>query len=76
MVPQVWRSTFGRRRLKRCSRELAKSPGGVVLFWPPVDKLSVAFVIVFAALLLGERLTSTKLFGGSLIVAGAIVLVL
>ena len=47
-----------------------------MLFWPPVDKLSVAFVIVFAALLLGERLTSTRLFGGSLTVAGAIVLVL
>ena len=42
----------------------------------PVDKLSVAFVIVFAAMFLGERLTSTKLFGGSLIVAGAIVLAL
>ena len=40
----------------------------------PVDKLSVAFVIVFAAMFLGERLTATKLFGGSLIVAGAIVL--
>ena len=42
----------------------------------PVDKLSVAFVIVFAAMFLGERLTSTKLFGASLIVAGAIVLAL
>ena len=40
----------------------------------PIDKLSVAFVIVFAALFLGERLTALKLFGGSLIIAGAIIL--
>lgn len=42
----------------------------------PVDKLSVAFVIVFAAIFLGERLTATKFFGGALIVAGAIILAL
>lgn len=42
----------------------------------PVDKLSVAFVIAFAVIFLGERLTATKLVGGSLIVAGAIVLAL
>lgn len=42
----------------------------------PVDKLSVAFVIVFAAMFLGERLTPAKLFGGSLIIAGAMVLAL
>ena len=42
----------------------------------PVDKLSVAFVMVFAAVFLGERLTAVKLFGGLLIVAGAIVLAL
>lgn len=42
----------------------------------PIDKLSVVFVIVFAALFLGERLSVMKLLGGSLIVMGAIVLVL
>jgi transporter family protein len=42
----------------------------------PIDKLSVAFVIIFAALFLGERLSTTKLVGGGLIVAGAIVLAL
>jgi transporter family protein len=42
----------------------------------PVDKLSVALVIVFAALFLGEPLTLTKVLGGSLIVAGAIALTL
>jgi transporter family protein len=40
----------------------------------PVDKLSVALVILFAALFLGERLTWAKGAGGLLIVAGAIVL--
>ncbi len=42
----------------------------------PVDKLSVALVILFAALFLGERLTWTKGVGGALIVAGAITLAL
>jgi bacterial/archaeal transporter family protein len=42
----------------------------------PIDKLSVAFVIVLAALFLGERITPTKLVGGSLIIIGAIVLAL
>lgn len=42
----------------------------------PIDKLSVAFVIVFAAVFLGERLTLPKAFGGLLIVAGAIILAL
>jgi transporter family protein len=42
----------------------------------PIDKLSVAFVIVFAVVFLGERLTMMKLFGGSLIVVGAIILAL
>jgi bacterial/archaeal transporter family protein len=41
----------------------------------PVDKLSVVFVIVLAFLFLGEGLSPTKLLGGGLIVAGAIVLV-
>jgi Predicted membrane protein len=42
----------------------------------PIDKLSVALVIVFAALFLGERLTWAKGVGGLLIVAGAITIAL
>ena len=42
----------------------------------PVDKLSVALVIVFSALFLGERLTWGKGIGGILIVAGAITIAL
>jgi len=42
----------------------------------PVDKLSVVFVIVFAAVFLGERITAIKAFGGLLIAAGALVLAL
>lgn len=42
----------------------------------PIDKLSVALVIGFAALFLGEKLTWAKAIGGSLIVAGAIVIAL
>lgn len=42
----------------------------------PVDKLSVAFVILFAALFLGERLTLARAGGGLLIAAGAIILAL
>jgi len=42
----------------------------------PVDKLSVAFVIIFAALFLGEDLTPVKAIGGLLITAGAITLAL
>jgi len=38
----------------------------------PIDKLSVALVILLAALFLGERLTWSKGVGGLLIVAGAI----
>ena len=40
----------------------------------PIDKLSVALVIVFAWLFLGESLTPAKLIGGSLITAGALIL--
>src|SRR5258706_11208284 len=40
----------------------------------PIDKLSVALVILFSALFLGERLTWSKGVGGLLIVAGAIVI--
>lgn len=42
----------------------------------PIDKLSVALVILFGALFLGERLTWGKSIGGLLIVAGAIVIAL
>ncbi len=42
----------------------------------PVDKLSVALVIVLAAVVLGERMTWAKGIGGLLIVAGAIVIAL
>ncbi len=38
----------------------------------PIDKLSVVFVILFAAFFLDERLTPGKVIGGALIVAGAI----
>ena len=40
----------------------------------PVDKLSVVFVIVLAALFLRERMTWQQAVGGSLIVAGSMVL--
>jgi transporter family protein len=42
----------------------------------PVDKLSVAFVILFAAIFLGERLTLARGAGGCLIIAGAVILAL
>ena len=42
----------------------------------PLDKLSVPLVMVFAWLLLGEKLTPTVLVGGLLITAGAVVMVL
>jgi bacterial/archaeal transporter family protein len=38
----------------------------------PIDKLSVALVIIFAALFLSEKLTWGKTLGGLLIVIGAI----
>jgi bacterial/archaeal transporter family protein len=40
----------------------------------PIDKLSVVFVILLAAPILGEALTARKLVGGLLIAAGAILL--
>lgn len=40
----------------------------------PIDKLSVIFVILLAAPLLGESLSLQKIAGGVLIAAGAIVL--
>jgi bacterial/archaeal transporter family protein len=52
---------------------LAKGPASRVA---PIDKLSVALVILLAALFLGERLTWWKSAGGLLIVAGAVVIAL
>lgn len=40
----------------------------------PIDKLSVALVIVFAVICLGEPLTWKLAIGGGLVVAGAVVL--
>jgi bacterial/archaeal transporter family protein len=42
----------------------------------PIDKLSVVFVLVFAAVFLGEALTIKTVLGGALITAGAVVLAL
>ena len=42
----------------------------------PLDKLSVPLVMVFAWLVLGEKLTVPAVLGGLLITAGAIVMVL
>jgi transporter family protein len=42
----------------------------------PIDKLSVVFVLIFAALFLGEPFTTKTLVGGALIAAGSIVLAL
>ena len=42
----------------------------------PVDKLSVALVILLGSLVLGERLTWAKGIGGLLIVAGAVTIAL
>ncbi|MDP3071397.1 MAG: EamA family transporter [Opitutaceae bacterium] len=42
----------------------------------PIDKLSVVFVLILAAVFLGEALTLKTILGGSLIAAGAVVLAL
>lgn len=42
----------------------------------PIDKLSVPLVMLFAWLLLGEKINATTLTGGLLITAGAVVMVL
>src|SRR5580698_9097188 len=42
----------------------------------PLDKLSVPLVMLFAWLLLGEKINAAAIFGGVLITAGAIVMVL
>ena len=54
-------------------RALQMAPASKVA---PIDKLSVAFVIVLAVLFLGEPLTWKIAIGGGLVVAGAIVLAL
>lgn len=48
---------------------LQKGPASVVA---PIDKTSLALVLVLAALFLGEPLTWKTAMGGSLVVAGAI----
>jgi len=42
----------------------------------PLDKLSVPLVMIFAWLLLGEKLNTAAIVGGALIAAGAVVMVL
>ena len=42
----------------------------------PLDKMSVPLVMIFAWLLLGEKLTAPALIGGLLITIGAVVMVL
>lgn len=42
----------------------------------PVDKLSVVFAILFAAVVLHEKLTWQHWLGGALVVAGAVILAL
>jgi transporter family protein len=42
----------------------------------PLDKLSVPLVMIFAWLVLGEKLTPALLIGGALITVGAMVMVL
>jgi bacterial/archaeal transporter family protein len=42
----------------------------------PLDKLSVVFVIVFASMFLGEKITLATIAGGALIAAGAVILAL
>lgn len=52
-------------------RALQMAPASQVA---PIDKLSVALVIVFAVLFLGEPLTWKLVLGGSLVTAGVLVL--
>ena len=42
----------------------------------PLDKLSVPLVMLFAVVLLGEKLTAAEIAGGILITAGAAIMVL
>jgi len=52
-------------------RALQMAPASYVA---PIDKLSVALVIVLAAIFLGEALTMKTVIGGGMVVGGAIVL--
>jgi bacterial/archaeal transporter family protein len=52
-------------------RALQMAPASFVA---PIDKLSVAIVIVLAAMFLGEALTLKMAIGGGMVVVGAIVL--
>lgn len=52
-------------------RALQMAPASLVA---PIDKLSVAFAIVLGVVFLGEALTLKLAIGGSMIVAGALVL--
>lgn len=54
-------------------RALQMAPASKVA---PIDKLSVALVIVFAAVFLGERPTPKTIAGAILVTAGAVVLAL
>jgi transporter family protein len=42
----------------------------------PIDKLTVVLVIIFASVFLNERLSLTKVVGGSLIAARVVILAL
>lgn len=48
--------------------------GGPVSAVAPIDKLSVAFVILFSVLFLGEPLTWRTMLGGGLVICGALTL--
>ncbi len=52
-------------------RALQLAPASLVA---PIDKLSVAFAIVLAVIFLGEAVSVKLVIGGSLVVAGALVL--
>lgn len=54
-------------------RALQMAPASKVA---PIDKLSVAFVIVLAAFFLGEQLTLQVIVGGLFVVAGVVILAL
>lgn len=53
-------------------RALQMAPASMVA---PVDKLSVVFAIVLSVLFLGEAVTPKLIIGGTLVVAGTIVLI-
>lgn len=53
-------------------RALQLAPASLVA---PVDKLSVAFAMVLGVLFLGEAVTPKLVIGGTMIVAGALVLI-